>query len=236
MGKHHYFEEIVNFRDIGGYNTKDGKSLQTGKAFRSSMFFGPNEHDHKKLKELGIQTMIDLRSPKEAVREPNTYADLVPNYQNINLSGGTDAGRSAELAKNAEENPYFMADRYMEYIANAKSIVQVFRTILVHKEEPFVLHCSAGKDRTGVIAYLLLSLHDVLPAEIVADYQVSYTYIKHDPRILRAENNLNIYISYPEVMEQFHTKFMEKYDSVEKYFYELGFSKTEIEELSQLLL
>lgn len=152
------------------------------------------------------------------------------------MSGSSDAGRSAELAKHADEDPYFMSNRYLEYVAANESIAQVFRVILEQKENPIVLHCSAGKDRTGVITYLLLSLHDVLPAEIVADYQVSYTYIKHDPRILRAENNLNIYISYPEITERFHTAFIEKYGSVTDYFYGIGFSEEEVNELSQLMI
>lgn len=75
------------------------------------------------------------------------------------MSGSSDAGRSAELAKHADEDPYFMSNRYLEYVAANESIAQVFRVILEQKENPIVLHCSAGKDRTGVITYLLLSLH-----------------------------------------------------------------------------
>ena len=68
MGRHHFFEEIVNFRDLGGYNAADGAVLKERRVYRSSMLFGPTEHDRQKWESLGIDTIIDLRAPKELVR------------------------------------------------------------------------------------------------------------------------------------------------------------------------
>lgn len=235
MGRHLYFEEIANFRDLGGYNTKKGEILKEGKIFRSSMLYGPTKHDKQKWEQLGINTIIDLRAPKELAREPNPYEGFVSTYENVNLSGGKDAGRSGELAKTAN-NPYFMSERYLEYLKEKDEIAKAFHLFLEQKNTPLVYHCSAGKDRTGVISYLLLSLHDVLLAEIVADYQVSYTYIKQDSRILDPSKNLNIYVSFPETMEIFHKEFIKEYKTIENYFHHIDFSDDEITELKQLLL
>ncbi len=235
MGRHHFFEEIVNFRDLGGYNAADGAVLKEGRVYRSSMLFGPTEHDRQKWESLGIDTIIDLRAPKELVREPNAYADLVGRYVNVNLSGRTDAGRSSELAQSAS-SPYFMSDRYLEYLSAGDELAKVFRIFLERWDRPLVFHCSAGKDRTGVISYLLLSLHGVPLAEIVADYQVSYTYMKQDPRLLDPDKHLNIYVSYPEIMELFHQAFVDKYGSVEDYLRSIGLDEEEVAGLQGLLL
>ncbi|OJF90326.1 tyrosine-protein phosphatase [Alkalibacterium sp. 20] len=235
MGKRYYFEEIVNFRDLGGYNTKTGKLLKEGRIFRSSMLFGPSKSDLSKWKNMQITTIIDLRAPKELVTDPNPYANFVSHYFNVNISGSQNAGRASQLAKVAS-SPYFMSDRYLEYVAAEENIAKACRVFLNHKDKPIVFHCSAEKDRTGVLSYLLLSLHEVLLPEIIADYQVSYTYIKHDPRILNSKNNLNVYISYPEIIEIFDTEFIKKYGSIEAYFSKIGFSSEEIIELKQLLL
>lgn len=234
MGRHHYFEEIVNFRDLGGYNTKDGEFLKEGRLYRSSMLFPPTAHDKQKWETLGITTIIDLRAPKELVREPNPYAEAVSLYENVNISGRADAGRSSELAQ-LSSSPYFMSSRYLEYLEAEEEIAKIFRILLDRQDGAAVYHCSAGKDRTGVISYLLLSLHDVPLAEIVADYQVSYTYMKQDPRLLDPAKHLNIYVSYPEIMELFHDAFVNKYCNVGDYFRSIGFDEAELVELRGLL-
>lgn len=235
MGRHHYFEEIVNFRDLGGYNTADGAVLKEGRIYRSSMLFAPTVHDRHKWESLGIDTVIDLRAPKELLREPNLYAELVGRYVNVNLSGSADAGRSSELAQSAA-SPYFMSDRYLEYLSAEDELAKALRIFLERRDKPIVFHCSAGKDRTGIISYLLLSLHGVPLAEIVADYQVSYTYMKQDPRLLDPDKHLNIYVSYPEIMELFHKAFVDKYGSVEDYLRGIGLDEEEVAALKGLLL
>jgi len=234
MGRHHYFEEIANFRDLGGYNTLDGKVLKEGLVYRSSMLFAPTVHDQRHWEALGIDTIIDLRAPKELVREPNPYAELVSCYVNVNLSGSADSGRSNDLARSAA-SPYFMSDRYLEYLEAEEEIQKVLWVFLERRNKPIVYHCSAGKDRTGVISYLLLSLHGVPLAEIVADYQVSYTYMKQDPRLLDPDKHLNIYVSYPEIMELFHGAFLDKYGCVEDYLRRIGLREEEIASLRGLL-
>ncbi|MCY3026175.1 tyrosine-protein phosphatase [Aerococcus sp. JJEM-2022a] len=230
------FNEICNFRDIGGYYKESGQWLPRGKFFRSSMLFGVDEADFNRLKDLNVQAIIDLRAPKETEKQPNPYRNLLKSYQNINLSGSQDVGRSAQLAKESDD-PYFMAIRYLEYCDSYSAIKAVFDQLLSNKAKNWgtVIHCSAGKDRTGVITYLIYKAAGLPLVDIVADYQVSYAYIKHDPRIIKEGHIQNINQSYPEIMENFDRDFMAKYTSIENYFRHLGYQNQEIEALKNLL-
>lgn len=235
MSKRLLFNDICNFRDLGGMNKANGEETKAGVLYRSSMLFGKDEADFKKLKELAIQTIIDLRSPSEIERVPNPYKDEVTNYLTINISGTKDIGRSAKMSQNAD-TPHFMYKRYMEYVSDAKDQIKtIFDYFLNPENLPAIFHCSAGKDRTGVISYLIQSLNGVPTEEIVADYQVSYTYIKHDARIIKDDHVLNLVYSYPEIMELFDEAFKDKYGSTENYFKQLGYSDEEIHQLKAII-
>lgn len=236
MGKRIKFKGIVNFRELGDFNTMNGPLTQNGRIYRSSMLFADEAADVEKMKDLGIQTIFDLRSPKEIERHPNQFKKLVPHYLTINLSGGADAGRSLEMSKTTND-PYFMKLRYMEYLEEAKDeITKLFRQLIQPDSLPAVVHCSAGKDRTGVISYLLLKMAGVPIEEIVADYQVSYGYIKNDVRIIKEGHQQNIYHSYPEIMEGLDQLFTAQYADVADYFVSLGLNADEIELVRGLLL
>lgn len=147
MGNRIKFEEIVNFRDVGGYNTALGKQTLEGVIYRSSMLFGPTPADQQLMQKLNLQTIIDLRAPAELERESNPYKDEINHYYSINLSGQQDRGRAAELSTQTTD-PYFMSERYLEYVEGGRTeIGRLFRLLLQKEHYPLVIHCSAGKDR-----------------------------------------------------------------------------------------
>lgn len=233
--KRYIFSGIENFRELGGISFAKNQFTLENKAYRSGMMYEYNQEDAEILESLSIKTIIDLRAPKEVVKNPNVYREAVSHYYNVNISGGSDAGRSSELAKHAKDNPYFMANRYLEYIENKEEIKKFFVYFLQHIEDPIVFHCSAGKDRTGVMSYLLLTLAGVPIKDIIADYQISYTYIQDNDFIIDEDKALNIYISYPQIMENFHDSFQKRYGDTRNYFSQLGFSPNDIQKLEMFL-
>lgn len=134
-------------------------------------------------------------------------------------------------------NAASVASSYMEMINEHKLILPIMK-ILANVNNGILYHCTAGKDRTGVISALLLSLAGVQQVDIVADYQISQYYLS---RMLEefCKNNKDVpaEVITPkrEYMEDFLNIFYKKYNSVEKYLYFIGLNNNEIIKLKQKL-
>lgn len=164
-------EGCFNFRDLGGYQTSDGRRFQTGLVFRSDGLQVLTPSDLEKLSgEIGLGHVIDLRSDAE-VEEVGCgpIADQT-TIHHIPLFAG--ASGSSETMSNFEM-PSDMGELYFLMLGFAKEpIAQVVR-LLAEADSPAVFHCAAGKDRTGVISAVLLSLLGVPEETIIADYAFS---------------------------------------------------------------
>jgi protein tyrosine/serine phosphatase len=165
-------EGCFNFRDLGGYRTAEGARLRTGRVFRSDGLQALTAADLDHLcSALGLREVIDLRSSDEVDEDgtgpiaERTRIHPVPLFQRTR-SGAAQANLPRQM-------PESMGDLYFVMLTAARDpIVQVVR-LLAGFDAPAVFHCAAGKDRTGVISSLLLSLLGVPEETIVADYAFS---------------------------------------------------------------
>lgn len=156
-----------NFRDLGGLPTADGRTVRRGRAFRSNCLLDLPSEDVEALRsQLRIATVIDLRGPAEAAREGPTAVDALPaRVERLPLLDEqvTGPGDITDLLT-----------RYQSYVSGAAaSIVRALEIIADEANHPVVFHCTTGKDRTGVVAAILLSCLGVPPDLIAADYGVS---------------------------------------------------------------
>lgn len=167
----------VNFRDLGGYQTADGRMTKWETVYRSGSPADLTEGDFVELSRRGIRTVCDFRTNEERAGEPNPYvasnSDVeywTRDYEMdsgdlLAVLGGPDA--SAENSRNA------MIGFYRDLPAqHADSYRQMFR-YLAEGKTPLAFNCSAGKDRAGVGAALLLTLLGVPRETVVADYALS---------------------------------------------------------------
>ena len=154
---------IVNFRDIGGCATRDGGVVATGVIYRSGALDGMSADDSATYAALRIQTVLDLRSDTECARRPG-----LPGSRHIALSGPPAAGHPP---RTAAEGVRRLRDVYCGVLDHASGgIGMVFRAIAAPGALPAVVHCHAGKDRTGVVVALLLELVGVERTIVLDEY------------------------------------------------------------------
>lgn len=222
-----FIDEVTNMRDLGGYATKDGKTTKYNKFIRSN-FFDTISNDKKQwLLANNINTIVDLRSKAEVERKKHPLDTKEFNYYNINLKGGKAPDKKEDIPLG-----------YIEILEDYESMNKVFSIILKAKGG-VIFNCTAGKDRTGIVAMLLLLIANVSVDDIIADYQVSYTYIRDMVRQVHKDNpDLPAFLggSDLESMEETLRIFSTKYKTIEGYMKQIGISKKEIEIIRERLV
>lgn len=172
--KHIPLKNAYNVRDLGGYPTTDGRVVRWNMLYRSDALSALDESDWQILKERNIRTIIDLRSTSEAAASPIHMPACMQYYQ-FSLMNTLDM-RPQSMSREA-----IIESMKLDYVktlfGNMECGAQILTTILERIGAGAVLFlCSAGKDRTGIVAALSLYLCNVIREDIVADYIVSSTY------------------------------------------------------------
>ena len=181
-------EGSLNFRDLGGYRTADGRRVRWGLVFRSDGLDQLTDADLDSLRRLGIRVVHDFRFDLERQRRPSRLPDdgsiLVES-----LAIGGDASQERELldlimtGELTEVGIDFMVETYLEMVdTGAPAFGRLLTSLAVPDRLPALFHCTAGKDRTGIAAALLLSLVGVDDQTVLDDYELSTT-LRSDVRI-----------------------------------------------------
>lgn len=227
-------EGVANFRDIGGYVTDSGKRVRWGRVYRAGAFANPTDADIEHLNSIGLKLICDLRTPEEVEETP----DVVPDgaiYKHTPVDTDDNVARRRRRALSIMLRPGKLTDVMREmYIdvmieKNADLIGAILRDIANPDNLPLVYHCAAGKDRTGIISALLLTLLGVPEATIIADYTLSNRY--YDVFSTYAERNIRhfkvfgisaddlypLLIADATLLQQTLDHIREKYGSIHAY-------------------
>jgi len=161
----------VNFRDLGGYPAADGRHLRWRTLFRADGLSRLDEEDCAQLAALGLATVIDLRTQGEVDTRGTFPTDTFEvEYHHLPL---TDVLPPTEDLARYDE-PTFVTARYRQlFTEGSASLARAVRVLAEPDALPAVFHCSAGKDRTGVLAALVLGFLGVPQPVIVEDYALS---------------------------------------------------------------
>jgi hypothetical protein len=165
-------EGCFNFRDLGGYRGAGGRTLRWRRMFRADGLHCLTDADRARLDELGVRTVLDLRTPSELVRHGRlswpgrafgwhnlVMMDVLPEIDAFNDTWATTDGVSAQ---------------YLSILAGAApAVTEVLDALSEPANYPVVMHCMAGKDRTGILTAVVLGLIGVADDDIVADYALS---------------------------------------------------------------
>ncbi|MBC2023126.1 tyrosine-protein phosphatase [Listeria booriae] len=171
-------EGCFNFRDLGGYVNTAGKTVRWGKLYRSSLLTNITEKDKDTLEKLGVSWICDLRSTSEIAAKPTP---ALAHIKNRHIPIGTAKNESTESQKIDIPDDHrvyepLMGESYRVFVQSKDGFREIFNDIIEKEEVPFLFHCTAGKDRTGVLGALLLKLLDVPENTILADYELTNQY------------------------------------------------------------
>lgn len=162
-----------NFRDLGGYAAANGQPVRWRKLFRSDHLAALNAQDAATIQNLGIARAVDFRGVQESAEQ--AYALPGVRYLPLPIEP-TVVQRAKEMAEAGETlTPaiarQLMQDTYRAFVSNnQRQFADLFTLLLDEQPTPLVFHCTAGKDRTGFAAALILSALGVNPETILQDY------------------------------------------------------------------
>jgi protein-tyrosine phosphatase len=244
--RHIKFENVINFRDIGGYRAKDGYIVAWRRLFRSGDFRNMTRSDLNLLtEEIGLTSVIDLRSSIEVERQGiGLLAETDIKYHNISFIVGADRVEDERLFREFTNMGQFYLHllRHSEF---GERIVAALEIIAETENHPLVFNCAIGKDRTGILAAILLSVLGVEDEDIIEDYSLSTPYmeellrrIRSDPEIARAIEPLPAYFweAAPESMSLFLSTLRREHGSIESYLKSQGAEPSLIPRLERALL
>ncbi|VXB06817.1 MULTISPECIES: tyrosine-protein phosphatase [Chryseobacterium] len=218
-------KKVINFRTIGNIKNNDGRTLKEGMLYRSGHLHQLRKKSLKTFQNLGIKEIIDLRNSKEISQKPDQLSDA---FIYKNYSAFEDEGDQLNQAKKlvlkgkvkGSDADQRMLDFYKNYVKENPEIIKKIIHEILDSETPVLYHCTAGKDRTGIITALILTVLKFDRTTIYNDYILSNNYRKQlVQKRLHLANNLHFL--YPKM----DLNVIEKLSWVEKDYLETAFSE-----------
>ena len=256
MTQHLPFDGILNFRDFGGYATTDGRRMKRGYLFRSANHAQASADDLRKMRDMGVAHIVDLRERDERRRDPSLrwdgcQAEIVENDLSSRFSDWS------MLLKESDLTPAFFRNHAQDFYRALPTepryidlYTRYFRA-LASGSGPMLVHCTAGKDRTGVICALTHHIAGVHPDDILSDYLLTNSE-KHIASRMAAvkpmleeragrpipEESLRVMLSVePSFMEATMGVVLDRYGSTDAYLEEvLGVDAAKRETIRELIL
>ncbi len=183
-------EGALNFRDLGGYRTQDGRHVRWGLVYRSNHLANLTTADYRQLNDLGIRLICDLRTTGERQRSPTVWqGGVAPEIVTASILKETDVVLSPDRLKElttASRAGNALSDTYSRMVTESPEQYGLVLRRLARGPLPAVTHCTAGKDRTGVFAALLLTILGVPRDVVVQDYMLTGEYMLTEPAMRQA--------------------------------------------------
>lgn len=214
-----------NFRDLGGYRAADGRSVKWGLLFRSDDLSSLTSADVTHLSSIPIRTVVDFRSQMEIDMAAEKMPSADAKYCQLSIEPGnlSDLRDFANLTSDGVEEKMEQINEY--FVTQDDAIArwaEFFRLLQDDRNEPLVFHCSAGKDRTGMAAALVLFALGVDQSVIMDDYLLSNDYLtgKYQSYIDRYPQLEPLFVVRREFLQAGIDKIEQLFGSPEKFLTE----------------
>ena len=250
------FDQAHNFRDLGGYLSDDGRYTRWGKIYRTDKLSSLSEQDQRYLQRLGVKRIVDFRSDEERKTAPHS---LHPESRILidPLPIDVEAAQIERVTARLQEQNVSVQDM-VEFLMSAnRAMVTHFtdtyrhwiHSLLSDDHYPQLFHCTAGKDRTGLAAALLLRAIGVSEETVMEDYLATnhYTAARID-EVIRQIQEMDIFtVDEPVIRTLFHVQpqfinaafevIGQRYGNIEAYFEDgLALDRFQREQLRDMLL
>ncbi|MGQ5262215.1 tyrosine-protein phosphatase [Micromonospora sp. ZYX-F-536] len=228
-----------NFRDVGGYTGHDGRTVRRGRLYRSDSLHRLDEQDRDAFAAIGIRTVIDLRRPAEVDRDGRVPAYQGLTYRHIHPEHADWAEQPHEEGVSLAR---YLADRYADLAQTGTAgLAEAVGLIADSSTAPVVVHCVAGKDRTGIVCALTLAVLGVDDADIAADYALSTeASARYSAWLAATVGEVNVpapFLASPaEAMQIFLDELRAGHGSVEGYLRHAGVTDEQLAALRDHLL
>ena len=242
--RHVPFEASFNFRDLGGYRTVDGHRVRWNAVYRADSLQRLTPADQQLLAQLGIRTIVDLRSSAELARAASRVGELAdvaihhtPLFEEHSLPF-----KAAELHDPAPPP----GETYLAIATEGGDAMAAAVRAIALGAHAVVFHCAAGRDRTGMVAAIVLAALGVDDDTIVSDYVLSNR--GHEPTITWAEANAPelaaemaslpnwLHHAVPEGIQAFLDGLRTHHGSIEGYLAAIGIGEDVVTTLRRRLL
>ncbi|MBW8815118.1 MAG: tyrosine-protein phosphatase [Caulobacterales bacterium] len=235
MSRHLDFEGIENFRDFGRYGAAAGRRLKAGQLYRSGHHALATDADLAQLKGLGVAAIVDLRQPNERAQAPSRRW---PGFDGEVIENDMGIARDwlAELQASPLTAEALLADTRRHYRSNVfePRLIDLFGRFLravAAADGGVVVHCAAGKDRTGLACAFLHHIAGVHPDDILADYLLTNDEARLDRKVASAgefvesltgrrpaDSALRVWVQvYPEYLDEAFAEIRERCGSIDAY-------------------
>ena len=241
-------EGAVNVRDLGGLPSVDGRQTVEGRLLRADNLQDLSPADVAKLvRDIGVTTVVDLRSSAELKSEGPAPLDAVPGVTHAHhpvlpeLGSATDAVAEALLTRIDMDRSRFPADptcgHYLGYLEDRPDQVVAALRSVARDQGAAVVHCAAGKDRTGVVVALALTAVGVRPEAVIADYAATGDRVEAILGRLRTSRTyardidgqpVVPHLARPETMAAFLQQMQERYGGVVRWLADHGFDDDDL--------
>lgn len=218
-------KKVANFRAVGNIKNTEGRTLKEGKFYRSAHLYKLRKKSFNSIEKLGIKEIIDLRNSKEIAEKPDQLpAGIIYKKYSAFEDEGDQLAQARKLVLkgkvNASDADKRMIDFYREYVTENPEIIKSIINEVMESKEPVLYHCTAGKDRTGIITALVLTILKFDKETIYNEYLLSNNYRKDlVQKRLRLANTLHFL--YPKMDLQV----LEKLSWVEKRYLDAAFDE-----------
>ena len=189
--RHIPLQGTPNFRDFGGYRTQDGRRVRWGRLYRSGFLSALTESDLDVLKYLNIGLVCDFRSEDERQRRPSRWAlSAVPRTELLPLAPGNQAhtlkallGGSSDPDVRIDDVIGAMESINREFVVDHCGVYGRLLQLVLDEPGAVLIHCAAGKDRTGFGAAVILAALGVSESNIMEDYMLTRRYLHMEREI-----------------------------------------------------